>query len=1198
MRLKSLELFGFKSFVDKTVIHFDEGITGIVGPNGCGKSNCVDALRWAMGEQSAKHLRGSEMQDVIFNGTASRPPLGLSQVTLTFDLTDGRAPAGYTDYTEVQIERRLYRSGESEYYINKTPCRLRDIVDFFLGTGVGTKAYSIIEQGRIGHILSSKPEERRLIIEEAAGVSKFKNRKEAALRKIESTEANLTRLNDIVSEIKRQLNSLDRQARKAERYKQIYDELKNRELKLASVRYCEWKEGVEKLEAEGSDLGQNETSLAATLSEFEANAERERLTQIQLEQELNGAQESFYKFQNAVKLHETTLEYQEGKLKDLALQQEKDAKEIQNSREKLVKAEEEITRLNQLKLTLDLMVAQGAENIRLKETAMSDAAAVCEEWGQKQDETNKLLLLCVSQVAESQSRLEFLERREIEVDSRVAKGQSEIDSIDVLRKTFERKIAAAQKDLEDLKQLNFKLADETGITKKDLDEKRARLQENIEILEGLKADLTGRESRLSSLEEVHRNLEGYREGVKTVLKAAESDLPGIFGPVSEMVDTDPQFETAVSAALGEKLQYVVVKSQREGLEAVEYLKQQASGRSTFIPLDIQTAESTQKEVVTGEGVLGPLLNNIRFSDDYKQIAQYLFGDCLLVEDLQKALNLRSRGVNTATLVTLQGDVIDPTGVVSGGEGKEEEALLGHKRKIEDLQEEVGLARSAVTECESEVWRLKAQVQSLEERLEGLNRDSRGEEIKLIHHEKDEIRYREELARLNQDRDRLSLEVARCLDEKREIEKDRIEVAQTLEERVLKQQALEKKRVDLQMELAKAADQKDLTNQDLAQARAQFQKGEEQVISCERELENWVTTKLELNEGVEKRLTAINMAAQQSDELARAKTNEREQLESALKELDACGQKLKTIKAAYESISQKIRAKDVEMREIRKRHEEMVKAVHANDLKLAETRNQLNHLVEQILERYKLDIGNCVPAHPELVEGSLFDPNLETTAVNDLRDKLDKLGSVHVGAIEEYDELKTRHEFLSKQQADLVASLEGLKKAIQKINRISRERFMKTFEMVNEKFQEIFPRLFKGGRAKLLLIDEENLLDSGVEIFAQPPGKKLQSITLLSGGEKALTAVALVFSIFLIKPSPFCLLDEVDAPLDDANIDRFNDMVREMTAHSQFIVITHNKQTMEKADCLYGITMEEAGISKMVSVKLGENSEKIPEAQVA
>ena len=597
------------------------------------------------------------------------------------------------------------------------------------------------------------------------------------------------------------------------------------------------------------------------------------------------------------------------------------------------------------------------------------------------------------------------------------------------------------------------------------------------------------------------------------------------------------------------------------------------------------------------------MKNIRFSDDYKQIAQYLFGDCLLVEDLQKALNLRRQGVSHATLVTLDGDVIDRHGLVSGGQGEEGEALLGHKRKIEEMVAEAARSKAAATECENEVWRLKAQVQSLEERLEALNRDSRGEEIKLVHHEKDEIRYREELTRLNQDRDRLSLEVARCLDEKKEIEKDRGEVVRALEERVTKQQEMEKTLVHLQVESQKADDQKDVAHQELAFARAQFQKGEEQVSSCERDIENQMAAKLDLNEGIEKRLVAIAMAAQQSEELTRARAREREELEIALKELDACGQKLITVKADYEALSQKIRGADIEMREVRKRHEEMVKAVHANDMKLAETRNRLNHLVEQILERYKLDIG-LIPS-PQLSpsmgegqgEGDIFNPDQETALVNELRDKLEKIGSVHVGAIEEYDELKTRHAFLSKQQADLVDSLESLKKAIQKINRISRERFIKTFEMVNEKFQEIFPRLFKGGRAKLLLIDEENLLESGVEIYAQPPGKKLQSITLLSGGEKALTAVALVFSIFLIKPSPFCLLDEVDAPLDDANIDRFNDMVREMTAHSQFIVITHNKQTMEKADCLYGITMEEAGISKVVSVKLGDN-QKEPAAQVA
>ena len=328
MKLKSIELFGFKSFSERTVIQFEEGITSIVGPNDAGKSNIVDAIRWSMGEQSAKHLRGSEMQDVIFNGTAQRPPLGMSQVTITFDLTDGRAPAGYADYTEVQVERRLYRSGESEYYINKVPCRLRDIIDLFLGTGVGTKAYSIIEQGRIGHILSSKPEERRMIIEEAAGISKFKNRKEAALRRIESTEANLARLNDIVSEIKRQLNSLDRQARKAERYKSVFEELKTRELKVASIRYQQLRNDVDHQEVEGLDLTRNETSLSATLADFETKTEGERLHLTALEQDLNSAQEKFYIQQNAVKLHETTLEYQSNKLKDLNRQGEATAKEI------------------------------------------------------------------------------------------------------------------------------------------------------------------------------------------------------------------------------------------------------------------------------------------------------------------------------------------------------------------------------------------------------------------------------------------------------------------------------------------------------------------------------------------------------------------------------------------------------------------------------------------------------------------------------------------------------------------------------------------------------------------------------------------------------------------------------------------------------------------------------------------------------
>ncbi|MDO8526295.1 MAG: chromosome segregation protein SMC [Deltaproteobacteria bacterium] len=1191
MRLKSLELFGFKSFVDQTTIHFEEGVTGVVGPNGCGKSNIVDAIRWAMGEQSAKHLRGSDMQDVIFNGSQVRAPLNMAQVTLTFDLTDGRAPAGYTDYTEVQIERRLYRSGESEYYINKVPCRLRDIVDFFLGTGVGTKAYSIIEQGRIGHILSSKPEERRLIIEEAAGISKFKNRKESALRKIESTEANLSRLNDIIGEIRRQLNALDRQARKAEKYKIIYDDLKGRELTFSSIRYHQLYSQVEKLEAEASDLTQNEAVLAANLSQFEADSERERLVLAQVEQELGHVQEKFYMQQNAVKLHENAIEYQASKLKDLERQAENCALDIEDFRAKLKKCEDQMEVLNQSKLTVDLSVASANEKIVQLEEVLQQAMQICVEWQSKTEETNKEILKCVSLVAESQSRLEYLERRHLETEGRIAKGQTEVDGIDRARKEVDKKIAGSDRDLEELKQLSFRLTDEKTIVKQDLEEKRTLLETSLKNMEGLKNQLSAKQSMLVSLEEIHQNMEGYREGVRTVLKASGENLTGICGPVSQIVDTEPRFEAAVSAALGEKMQYVVVQSQEEGLNAVEFLRTQAKGRSTFVPLNIRAA-SKNEQAVEGPGVMGPLLDNVRFSDDYKQIAQYLFGDCVLVEDLKQALNIWQNGAPDKTLVTLQGEVIDRTGVISGGAGLEGEALLGYKRRTEEMHNDIAASKALTTESEKEVLRLKSLVQALEERVEALSRDSHGEEIRLVHQEKDGLRMREELGRYNQDRDRITMEIARCLDEKREIEQEKEKVILLLEEQISTQQILEKDMAEFQAKLGMANGDKDRCSQDLAQGRAQLTQTEDKALSIEREMEQQVTAKLEWVESIEKRLVEINRGQELSKELAAAQVTEREQLEKALVEMDTLGQKQKELKEQYETLSKQVKEKELSLREIRRRHEEMVKSLHTNDLKLAEGRRELKILVDQMLERYKIDITHYTA---ESVVTPDFNFEAEQAILFDLKDRLEKLGSVHVGAIEEYDELKSRYEFLSKQQADLVSSLESLKKAIHKINRVSRERFIKTFEMVNEKFQEIFPRLFKGGRARLMLIDEENLLDSGVEIYAQPPGKKLQAITLLSGGEKALTAVALVFSIFLIKPSPFCLLDEVDAPLDEANIDRFNEMVREMTAHSQFIMITHNRRTMEKTDCLYGVTMEEAGISKVVSVRLnGVATEPIPQ----
>ena len=1187
MRLKSLELFGFKSFVERTILTFEEGITSIVGPNGCGKSNVVDAIRWAMGEQSAKHLRGSEMLDVIFNGTATREPINMAQVTLTFDVTDGRAPAGYGDYSEIQIERRLYRTGESEYYINKVPCRLRDIVDLFLGTGVGTKAYSIIEQGRIGQILTSKAEERRLLIEEAAGISKFKNRKEVALRKIEATEANLARLSDIIGEIKRQLGSLDRQARKAEKYKKVFDELRTCELGLAGVRYQRLKTEVDRLEVENNDLTQTESGVGAELATQETSQEERRLDLTTLEQNLNQTQEQLYTAQNTVKLLEAGIRFKESRIREIAVQAETYTGEIESFRTKLRQEEAELEKINQEKLSADLTLGSLVEEVKTLETRYQEIQGEQKEVQAQLELERNQILGCVSQSTEAQSRLEHLEHSEIEISGRLAKGEAQVDAVDKRRKEIERKILATQKDLGDLKQLRLKLTSEESELKQMLETKRKELKESEERLEERRHALAAKRSRLTSLEDLRRNREGLQEGVRTVLKRVEENgeaLKGVVGTVSELIDTDPSYSRAVGAALGDKLQYVVVESQTQGVEAVEYLKQVAKGRSAFIPMQIRS-EGLQTKALEGPGVVGPILDFVRFSDDYRSIAQYLFGDVVLVEDLRKALSLWQEKMPAKTLVTLEGEVIDPQGVISGGTAVDGEFLLGQKNQIESLQKDVGATRAVVAEYEKEALQIKAQVHELEQQLEAIHQDNHGGEIRLVNQEKDVHHWQNELNRYDQERDRLSIDIARCVEEKQEIQSNREKAIEHLEGATVRQEEFQKKVRELESGLERLGRELELANTNTTDRKIALAQSQERVANIDREIRQLVKTKVELQEGIERRISEINQGQLLAQNLKGEVETDRHQLAGSLQSVEELSVQQRECQSAYQTAQSAILEHQVTIRDIRRRHDELTRLLHETGMKLTDLKGELRFLMQGILERYHVDLGVWEGAGVRECEGAEYNEEAEAQKVAELKEQLEKLGSVHVGAVEEYEELKNRHEFLSKQQTDLLQSLESLKKTIQKINRTSRERFLETFEKVNEKFQEIFPRLFRGGRAKLLLIDEENLLESGVEIFAQPPGKKLQSITLLSGGEKALTAVALIFAIFLTKPSPFCLLDEVDAPLDEANVDRFNDMIRQMTSHSQFMIITHNKRTMERADVLYGITMEERGVSKVVSVKL-------------
>ncbi len=1187
MRIKTLEVQGFKSFVDRTVVHFEEGITGVVGPNGCGKSNVVDAIRWVMGEQSAKHLRGGAMEDVIFTGAESRAPMGMAQVFLTFDNDDGRAPPEYAAYSEIQIGRRLYRSGESEYFINKTPCRLKDIIDLFLGTGVGTKAYSIVEQGKVDQIVSAKPEDRRMLIEEAAGISKFKSRKEAALRKMESTRANLARLDDILGELGRQINSLNRQVKKAERHQRVAAELKEREMILAAAKYRTLSEELDSLGQRKAGLKEAEVVQASKLSQYESELDAMRLDIAQTERELDGVQQELYAVRNAIRLAETNVAHNKQEREGLTKQNETLAQEVEQLKSRLVGIDQRLNRANDEKVQADIALA-GSTDVATGIESEVDARREERDRFMRGVEEDKLVTArASSSLAHERSRVEDLERRAIDIRGRMAKNQSEIDGIDARESSLKSDLAALRGELDRVRQLKLALQEEYESSVTMLAQQREALGEAEDRLQELKESLGAKRSRYDSLKELRENLEGYRAGVRAVLtrsREAQQQLKGVVGTVSELVETEPAYERALSAVLGDRLQGVVVRSQEEGVSAIDYLKAAARGRSTFIPMNVRLADDAVA-MPAGEGVIGPMAEVVRFADDYSAVGRYLVGDVVLVEDLPRALEIWRVGEVGATLVTLDGEVVDPAGVVTGGAGGDsDERLVVQKREIQELEGEIAELASECTRAGGEAVKYRERVKALEASVEKLTQSGHGEEIRIVSQERDVARLSDELVRYDRERDRLSIETSALRDELTDVEGERDEVTARIDTLASEEAQAKERLAAAEGKLAQLTAALEREDSRLLECRVRLAQAAEHETAATRELDNLIATKVESRVTADRRIADINANNQRLVQLARDAERLEKELALNIGAIDGLERSRKQLSENYQQSKERVRDRELEIREIRKHHSETSSEAHAIDIQFTEQRAHVEHLIDTMRERYRIELAH---AHQQFCTPEEFDVEAEEQAVGELREKLDRIGSVNLDAITEYEELSQRYDFLVKQREDLASSLDNLSKAIARINRTSRQRFKSTFEAVDAQFQLLFPKLFRGGKARLMLTDEENILETGVEIVAQPPGKKLQSISLLSGGEKALTAVALIFSIFLIKPSPFCLLDEVDAPLDDANIDRFNDLIRGMIEHSQFILITHNKRTMELADLLYGVTMEEAGVSKIVSVRLNQ-----------
>ena len=1192
MKIKRLEIVGFKSFVNPTIVDFEAPITGIVGPNGCGKSNVIDSIRWVMGEMSPKSLRGRSMEDIIFNGSEKRPPLGMAEVTLTFSTEDGIIPPQYSGFTEISITRRLYRSGDSEYLINKVQARLHDIIDLFLGTGVGHKAYSIIEQGKIDFVISSKPEDRRLLLEEAAGISKFKSRKEAALRKMEGTEQNLVRLRDIYNEVTRQIASLDRQVKKAEKYKVLKNELREIELKLSARKYQDWNKDLQELRQQLETISIQEATSTAQVQALETDLEAGRLDLTDKERQLSAYQEKNFEITGRLQLLEQQDGFWHREIQGLEQQAEIATHEIEEMKGRLEAIFQEKTNQEQKQLSLNMDFTNSSTLLESTEKEWKTLENQREELTQTVDKTKLEIQHNQSEMARLDADKRLYEDRRVSLKGQIAKILVEKEESE--RRLSEQKILIDQKKQNaqesSLKYQCLKTELSNLKTKKfELQEKRDILNQELNLH---KEELVLKRSRLKSLQDLERNFEGYEEGVKSILKASKENGPssGVFGVVAQMIETSPQYEAAVGAVLGEKLQYVIIESHEKGMEAINFLKAQGSGRGSFIPsgLSFATRDSAVSQMhYDREGVLGSLMDKIKVKDGYQKLAQYLLGDTVVVDSLSRALDLWRQSKPDQTLVTLDGEVVDPVGVVSGGNtGIQGKMLLEKKREIREILTVVGEMENEIGLKEDSVSQLEGSLSEVSMTLEDISKEAREEEIRCMSFDKEVQHATSELQRLEREFAKYGDQISHL---EHDIEKTnpffegyevkRTELLQNIDNRQNAVSLLDSDLKNLVLATRQIYDR-------LTQLRIEAAAVAERKNIAGLELDRLNKTEIDIKKRLQDRAEFITQANQKMSGLQQSLQSAGEEkvvLKQAAQDVSV---QQEEARLACENLTTDLRQKEDSLKEVRKEND--LCKTQSGDLRvsLSKLETEFNHLSQHIFERYSVILSEHAATYdPELLAS--INIAEDDVHANELKEKVSKMGEVNLGAIEEYEELKKREEFLSTQITDLETSLDTLKKAIQKINLTTRKRFEETFHMVNERFQALFPRLFQGGRAEMRLTDENDLLNSGVELLVQPKGKKLSHVGLLSGGEKALSAMAFVFSIFLVKPSPFCILDEVDAPLDDANAERYHHLLTEMVSRTQFILITHNRTTMERCDQLYGVTMQEPGVSQLVSVKLSE-----------
>lgn len=1195
MRIKKLELVGFKSFKDRTVIHFDQGITGIVGPNGCGKSNIVDALVWVMGEMSAKHLRGSNMSDVIFAGADGYAPMGMAEVSLTLENDGGPFPAKYLKFSEVMVTRRLHRDGESEYLVNKEPARLRDIQEIFMDTGAGAKGFSIIEQGAIGKIITAKPEDRRTLIEEAAGITKFKVRKRESQRKLVSTEQNLVRLQDILGEQKRQLDSLERQAQRAERYRNLKRELQEKEVFASSKTYLALHAESATLRTDLETNREQDAGWAGRVSQMEAELAALRLQTVEAEKIVEGFQMEHQKAQSDAQ----TLEFQIREL-NFEIEQARRSKEmtgtmLQQSQARKIALEQEIQTIESTLESTKQRAEEVGQLYQEKAAELSRIQARIQEVDQQLTAQRREMLTVSSSETHLDARFQSLTEKVQEQNERLEQIR-QVEAELVTQKTeFEKRRNDTFNKLEGERQLQLDIMKDVENFQENFTILQRQVAEKQDEVTEFKDSLNEVASRLYGLENLQANFEGFEEGVKEVMlwqrTQTEQHADGRVSmkPVAEIVEVPEKYELAMEAALGSRLQLLVSDRGETAVNALDYLKTNNKGRSSFASSDWINAQNDGKteELKLLPGVEAVLSDVAIIPEDRRDVVAPFFEGVVVVDSIRTALSLRPNFPNR-TFVTLDGDALSADGVLTGGtrEGADS-GLLKRRREIKELSQKREEWSGKLTLAKLSLEKLENQAEQVGQELEAARKRSTEKEVQIAEFKKDLERAENELHNASVAVSRQQNEVSREQANVMKLEGELEEINERLTEMREKRMILESSVKALDEEYQSSRTGVDELQRRVTELQIEASSTQKDAETSRQRYDMLSKSLAEIN-------AQVDQMASESDKSTESLTinqvmveQRKIELEDAITKNQELAGELAQARDKYEQIHAQTRTAEQAMNETNASFNQLQAKINEATLRLEQVKMKEQYLIDQINERYMLDLREVAPQY---ADREIDITNLDAE-VAELKSKLNRIGEVNLSSIEEYDDLKSRHTFLDQQFKDLTEAKEQLKKVIDRINRICSRRFKETFDQVNERFTKVFPVLFGGGEARLILVEDQENGEMGIDIISRPPGKKMQNVTLMSGGEKALTAVSLIFSIFLVKPSPFCLLDEVDAPLDDANVFRFNDLVKEMAKRSQIIIVTHNKHTMKVNNTLYGVTMEEKGVSKMVSVSLTQ-AEKV------